>query len=57
MGRTTLDPAVSALDQLEVVVLPILLGEGLPLSPSRNGLVRLGLESERTFSDGSVELS
>lgn len=49
--------AIGALDRLEVVVLPILLGTGVPLSPPGSELLRLGLESQRTFRDSSVELA
>ena len=46
------------LDRLELVVLPILLGSGVPLSPGPGqGSVPLRLlRSDRTFPDGSVEL-
>ena len=51
------------LDRLELVVLPILLGSGVPLSPgpapgqASQGSTPLGLlRSDRTFPDGSVEL-
>jgi dihydrofolate reductase len=46
-----------ALDRLEVVVLPILLGDGVPLSPPGSPQVRLRLlRADRTFPDGSAEL-
>lgn len=48
---------IGALDRLEIVVLPLLLGEGLPLSAPRTPVTRLTLESQRTFEDGSVELA
>lgn len=48
---------IGALDWLEVVVLPILLGDGVPLSPSGSEPLRLGLESHRPFPDGSLELA
>jgi dihydrofolate reductase len=57
---------LGALDRLEIVVLPILLGAGIPLSPQGTELapspqgtppvpLRL-LRADRTFPDGSVEL-
>lgn len=48
---------IGALDRLELVVLPVLLGEGIPLSPP--GAPRLPLRllrADRTFPDGSAEL-
>ncbi|HYX60513.1 MAG TPA: hypothetical protein VE888_16085, partial [Streptosporangiaceae bacterium] len=56
------DPRVELgeLDRLELVVLPILLGSGVPLSPGPapgQASTPLGLlHSDRTFPDGSVEL-
>jgi len=48
---------VGALDRLELVVLPILLGEGVPLSPPGAPAVPLRLlRADRTFPDGSAEL-
>jgi dihydrofolate reductase len=48
---------VGELDRLEIVVLPILLGDGIPLSPPGAGRMPLRLLSaERTFGDGSAEL-
>lgn len=47
---------LGALDRLEIVVLPILLGGSVPLSPP--GAPQLGLrllEADRIFPDGSVE--
>jgi dihydrofolate reductase len=51
------------LDRLELVVLPILLGSGVPLSPgpapgqdARGSTPLRLLRSDRTFPDGSVEL-
>jgi dihydrofolate reductase len=45
------------LDRLEIVVLPILLGDGIPLSPpgARPVPLRL-LRADRTFPDGAAEL-
>jgi dihydrofolate reductase len=46
-----------ALDRLELVVLPILLGTGVPLSPPRTPQLSLRLlRSNRVFPDGSAEL-
>jgi dihydrofolate reductase len=48
---------LGALDRLELVVLPMLLGEGLPLSPQGASPAPLTLlRADRTFSDGSAEL-
>ena len=48
---------VGALDRLEIVVLPILLGDGVPLSPPGAPQVRLQLlRADRIFPDGSAEL-
>jgi hypothetical protein len=44
-------------DRLELVVLPLLLGEALPLSPQGASTVPLTpLRADRTFPDGSAEL-
>jgi dihydrofolate reductase len=46
-----------ALDRLEVVVLPVILGAGVPLLPGGAGTRRLRLLGEpRVHPDGSVEL-
>jgi dihydrofolate reductase len=48
---------IGELDRLELVVLPILLGAGVPLSPPDSPQVPLRLlRSERAFPDGSAEL-
>ena len=48
---------VGALDRLELVVLPILLGDGVPLSPRSAQAVPLRLlRADRIFPDGSAEL-
>lgn len=48
---------IGALDRLELVVLPILLGDGVPLSPRSAPPVRLRLlRADRIFADGSAEL-
>jgi len=50
--------AVGALDSLEVVVLPIILGDGIRLSPADGTPPATQLERDRrVFSDGSVELT
>jgi dihydrofolate reductase len=47
-----------ALDSLDVVVLPILLGDGIPLWPRGTARPRLRLRHQpRVFPDGSAELS
>ena len=43
------------LDQLGLLIFPILLGGGLPLMPSGGGEVRLRLDSTQTFDDGTIE--
>ncbi len=49
---------IGALDRLELVLLPILLGQGVPLSPQGSPPVPLSLlRADRTFPDGSVELA
>ena len=48
---------VGALDRLELVVLPILLGDGVPLSPRSAPAVPLRLlRADGVFPDGSAEL-
>lgn len=47
---------IGALNRLEVVVVPILLGDGVPLSPPGSSPTRLAPPSLRTLPDGSVEL-
>jgi dihydrofolate reductase len=48
---------LGALDRLELLILPILLGSGVPLSPRQAPPVSLRLlRSDRTFPDGSAEL-
>ncbi|MGI8449322.1 MAG: dihydrofolate reductase family protein [Streptosporangiaceae bacterium] len=48
---------LGALDRLDLVVLPMLLGEGLPLSPQGAPSVPLTLlRADRTFPSGSAEL-
>ena len=58
-GPQTIDAfrSLGALSRLEVVVLPILLREGLPLSPGGGSPFHLTLESQRAFDDGAIELA
>jgi dihydrofolate reductase len=46
---------IDALDELGVVVMPILLGDGLRLTPEKSETTPLQLTGTRTFPDGSVE--
>lgn len=46
---------IDALDEFGVVVMPILLGDGMRLTPDKSGTTRLRLTSTHTFPDGSVE--
>ena len=46
---------IDALDELGVVVTPILLGDGLRLTPDKSKTTPLQLTGTRTFPDGSVE--
>lgn len=48
---------IDALDRLEIVLLPILLGRGVPLSTQATPFTNLRLRGQRTFDDGSVELA
>jgi dihydrofolate reductase len=48
--------ALGALDKLGLIVLPILLGDGMRLTPALSTDTALTLESERALPGGSVEL-
>jgi len=48
--------ALGALDTLELVVLPILFGDGMRLTPALSPQTGLVLESQRDLPGGSVEL-
>lgn len=49
---------IGALDQLEIVLLPMLLGSGVPLSPPGAPALPLRLlRADRRFPDGSVEVT
>jgi dihydrofolate reductase len=47
---------LGALDKLGLIVLPLLLGTGMRLTPAGNSDTRLTLESERALPEGSVEI-
>jgi dihydrofolate reductase len=48
--------ALGALDKLGLIVLPLLIGEGMRLTPSLGLDAGLTLESERTLPEGAVEI-
>jgi dihydrofolate reductase len=48
--------ALGALDELGLLLLPILLGDGIRLTPALSTDARLELESERSLPGGSVEI-
>lgn len=48
--------AAQLIDDVTVSVIPILLGEGVPLSPKMGGDVRLALTDHRAFESGLVQL-
>jgi dihydrofolate reductase len=48
--------ALGALDRLELVLLPILLGDGMRLTPALSVDTKLSFESERALEGGSVEV-
>jgi dihydrofolate reductase len=47
---------LGALDKLGLLLLPILLGDGMRLTPALSADTRLELESERSLPGGSVEI-
>lgn len=53
--RSLLDAGL--VDTIEVAVMPVLLGGGIPLLPSRQRLTRLRLVSSRTLPSGIVMLA
>lgn len=57
-GPTTIETfrALGALDKLELVVLPLLLGDGLRLTPALSPDAGLTFERERALPGGSVEI-
>ena len=48
--------ALGALDKLGLIVLPLLIGEGMQLTPSLSTNTGLMFESERALEGGSVEI-
>lgn len=48
--------ALGALDKLHLVVLPLLLGDGLRLTPSLSSDTKLTFEREIALTGGSVEI-
>jgi dihydrofolate reductase len=48
--------ALGALDKLGLIVLPLMMGEGMRLTPSVSREIGLTLESERALTGGSVEI-
>ena len=48
--------ALGALDKLGLIVLPLLTGEGMRLTPSLSTDARLTLESQRALATGAVEI-
>jgi dihydrofolate reductase len=48
--------ALGVLDRLGVIVLPLLVGEGMRLSPPLSPDTELKLESERALPEGAVEI-
>lgn len=56
-GQRTVDAfrGIGALDNFGVVLLPILLGDGMRLTPAGSVPQHLRLESSRTLEDGSVK--
>jgi dihydrofolate reductase len=58
-GQRTLHAflALGAVDRLELLQLPVLLGDGVPFSPPGSPRRLLRLESEVSFADGTVHRS
>lgn len=56
--RSTIETfrALGALDKLGLIVLPLLIGEGMRLTPSLSTDTGLTFESERALPGGSVEI-
>jgi dihydrofolate reductase len=48
--------ARGALDRIEIILLPVVLGDGIPLFNPEMASLTLRLERQRVFADGAVEL-
>jgi dihydrofolate reductase len=57
-GPTTIESfrRLGALDRLGLLVLPVLIGEGMRLTPALSTDTGMSLESERSLDEGAVEL-
>jgi dihydrofolate reductase len=57
-GQRTLQSFLSlgAIDRLELLQLPVLLGDGIPFSPSGTPQRSLHLQQHRAFPDGTIHL-
>jgi dihydrofolate reductase len=57
-GPTTIETyrRLGALDRLEIVVLPVMFGAGMRLTPAIGADARLELQSARSLAGGSVEI-
>jgi dihydrofolate reductase len=55
-GRSTLHAflALGAVDQLQLLELPVVLGDGVPYSPPGTRELRLQLEEHHAFPDGTI---
>jgi dihydrofolate reductase len=49
--------AIGALDRLGLIVLPLLVGDGMRLTPAVRPDTELTLESERALPEGAVEVT
>jgi dihydrofolate reductase len=49
--------AIGALDRLGIVLLPLLLGDGLPLTPAGAPSTPLKLEAEQAYEGGEIVLA
>lgn len=49
--------AARLVDEIELAVLPILLGDGIPLLPPPSQRLQLALQQQRTFKSGTLSLT